>query len=88
MRIERVALEDHRDVPVFGLDIIDELAINVEFSAGDVFQAGDHAERRGFSAAGRTDKNNEFLVLDFDVDVVDGRHTTAVHLLETFHDNF
>ena len=43
VRVQRVALEDHRDAPVLGGPIVDELAADPELSVGDVFQTRDHS---------------------------------------------
>ena len=45
-------------------DVIDKSAVNVQFAVRDLFQSGNHAERRGLSAAGRADQDDKFLILD------------------------
>ena len=70
--IERVVLEDHGDVAVLRGDVVHELAVDIKFTLGDLFQTGDHAERRGFAAAGRADEDDEFLVLDVEVELLHG----------------
>ena len=51
--IERVILEDHGDVAVFGLHGVDHSVADSDGSRGDVLKPGDHSEQRAFSAAGR-----------------------------------
>ena len=68
MRIKRVVLKHHGDVPVLGRNIVDDIATDHDFAAGDVFKAGDHAQRRGFAAARRSDKNHEFVVGNIQID--------------------
>ena len=43
VRIERVALEDHRDVAVLGRDVVHHLAADRDRAAGDLLEAGHHA---------------------------------------------
>ena len=61
MRVKRVGLEDHGDVSVGRLNVVHDPAIDLQRAGGDVFQAGNHAQRRGFAAADRDDK---LLILD------------------------
>ena len=64
VRIESVVLEDHRDVAVFRLKVVNDDAVDFNGTFGDVFKTRDHAERGGFAAAGRSDEDDEFLILD------------------------
>jgi hypothetical protein len=50
----------------------DHLVADRNLAAGDRFEAGDHAQRRGLAAPGRPDQDHELLVADGEVDVVDG----------------
>ena len=43
VRVQRVALEDHRDASVLGCPVVDDLAADPELAVGDVFQTRDHA---------------------------------------------
>ena len=70
--IERVVLEDHGDVAVLRGHVVHELAVDVQLALGDLLQTGDHAERCGFAAAGRADEDDEFLVLDVEVELLHG----------------
>jgi len=70
VRVERVVLEDHGNIPVLGGDVVDDGVADDEVACGDFLQPRDHAQRRGFSAARRTDQNDEFLVGDLQVDIV------------------
>ncbi|MPN20789.1 hypothetical protein SDC9_168168 [bioreactor metagenome] len=79
MRVERVVLEDHRDVAVFGGHIVDESVAAVEFTFGDLFEPGDHAQSRRLAAARGPDQHDELFVRDvkrkllhrYDIFVVD-----------------
>ena len=63
-----VVLEDHGDVPLRGVDIVHELAVDVELPVGDFLQPRDHAQRRGLAAAGGPDQHDEFLIRNVDVE--------------------
>ena len=80
MGIQSVALEHHGDVPVLGLHIVDKLAVDVQLTAGDLFQAGHHAQGGGLAAARGADQHDEFLVLDVQVEGLDGDHALIGHL--------
>jgi hypothetical protein len=41
--VERVVLEHHRDVPVTGGAVVDELVVDLQLAVGDVLEAGRHA---------------------------------------------
>ena len=70
--IERVVLEDHGDVAVLRGDVVHELAVDIKFTLGDLFQTGDHAERCGFAAAGRADEDDKLPVFDVQIELLDG----------------
>ena len=64
VRIEGVALKDHRDVPVFRGDVVHDSLRDRDFPPGDLLQTSHHPKRRGLSAAGWADQDHEFLVGD------------------------
>src|SRR6185312_2777742 len=70
VRIERIVLEHHGDVTVTRRDVVDDVATDPDFAGGDLLQAGDHAQRGGFAAAGRSDQHDEFLIRDVQVDAL------------------
>ena len=74
VRIERVGLEHHGDVAVFGRDVIHRPIADEDGAFADVLQAGQHAQAGGLATARRTDEDQEFLVGDLQVQVADGRH--------------
>jgi hypothetical protein len=71
MRVERVLLEHHGDVALFGRNVVDDLGADGDLPARDAFEPGEHAQQGGLSASRGTDQNDEFAVLDLDVDAVD-----------------
>ena len=68
--VERVVLEDHRDVAVLGSDVVDDLAVDDDLALGDLLEAGNHAQGGGFAAAGGADEHDELLVGDVDIEIV------------------
>ena len=66
VRIQCVALEDHRDIAIFGRHIVDHAVTNEDLALGDLFQASEHPKARRFAAAGRTDKYEKLFILDLD----------------------
>ncbi len=72
VRVERVVLEHHGDVPVLGRQVGDVAVPDADGAAVDVLQPREHAQRGGLAAAGGADEDEEFAVLDGDVELVDG----------------
>ena len=72
VRIKRIVLEDHRDVAVFGRDVVHLLAVDEELAAADLLETGDHAQRGRLAAAARADEHDELLVGHVDVEVLHG----------------
>src|SRR5208282_208942 len=50
VRVERVGLEDHRHVAVLRQHVVDLVAANVDFAAGQLLEPRDHAHGGGFAA--------------------------------------
>ena len=72
VRVERVVLEDHRDVAILGRAVVDHLAADLQLAAGDVLEPGDHPQRRRLAAARGPDEDHELAVADLQVHVLDG----------------
>ena len=72
VRIQSVVLEDHGDIAVFRRDVVHELTVDDQFTAADLFETGDHTKGSGFTASGRSDQNDEFLVGDVQVEFLNG----------------
>ena len=51
VRIERVALEDHRDVAILGRDVVDDAIADPQLAAGDLLESGDHPQAGRLAAA-------------------------------------
>ena len=72
VRVERVALEHHRDVPVARRDLVHDPVADPDLAFGDLLEARHHPERGRLSAAGRADENHELAVLCIQREVGDG----------------
>ena len=68
VRIERVALEHHRKAALCWHDFGCILAIDRDVAFGDVLEAGDQAQERGFPAARRADEHHELAIFDGEVE--------------------
>ena len=64
MGVERVVLEDHRDVTVLRRQRVDDLAADPNGPVRDRLEAGDHPQRSRLAAAGRADEDDELAVGD------------------------
>ena len=79
VRVERVALEDHRDVAILGGDVVDDAVADPERAVADLLETGDHPEAGRLAAARWPDEDHELAVRDGKVQVVD-REYVAVAL--------
>ena len=67
MWVERVALEDHRDVAVACGHPVHDAISDSQHAFADVLEPRDHAKRRRLPAPGRTDEHHELAVCDLQV---------------------
>ena len=79
VRIQGVALEDHRDVAILRGHIVDDPLADPQLAGGDLLEAGDHPQARRLAAARRSDQDHEFAVVDLEVEVVH-RQDVAIFL--------
>ena len=80
VRVERVVLEHHRDIPVLGREVVDHAVADADAAGGDLLQPGDHPQQRGLPATGRADEDRELAVRDIEAEVVHGDCPVAVAL--------
>jgi hypothetical protein len=71
VRVERVALEDHRDVPLARSEVGDVAAVDHDAAGRRLLEPGDQAQERGLAAPRWADEDHELARLDFERDVVD-----------------
>ncbi len=88
VRVERVVLEDHREVAVLRAGLVDALAADGQIAGADVLQADDHPQQRGLPAAGRPDEDDELAVGDVQVDVVHRDGAVGIPLGDTLEHDF
>ena len=82
MRIQRVVLEHHGDVPILRLHVVDHPVADHQRASGDRLQPGDHPQRRRLAAPRRTDEHQELAVGDVEAEVVDGLEAIVVDLVD------
>ena len=80
VRVERVVLEHHRDVPLLRGDGVDDPVVDGDRAAADALETRDHPQSGGLPAAGRADEDDELAVLDVEVEVGDGDRAVRVLL--------
>jgi hypothetical protein len=68
--IKRIALEHHCDIALVGRHVVHLGVVETQAAFGNLFEAGDHVERRRLAAAGRPEQHQELLVPDSQVQVV------------------
>ena len=69
VRIERVVLEDHRQVALARLERVDDLVADPDRPLADRLEPGHHPQRGRLAAARRTDEHHELAVRDLEVEV-------------------
>ena len=78
VRVERVALEDHRDVAILRRDVVDDAVADPQGAVGDLLEPGDHPQAGGLAAARWSDQDHELAVADLEVQVVDGEEVAVL----------
>ena len=71
MREDGVALEHHADVALIAGHMVDHGIVKPDFTLFDGIEARDHAQQRGFAAAGGAEQREKFARPDFQADVLD-----------------
>jgi hypothetical protein len=80
MRVQRVALEHHRDVAILWRDTVHDGIPDHHGARGRFVQSRDHPQRRGLAATRRADQDDELPVLDEQRQVVDRRRAAREDL--------
>ena len=70
--VESIVLENHGDVTVTRCNVGNVLVSDENGTVSNVFQTGQHAQRGGFTTAGRADEDEELAIGDFQVEFLDG----------------
>ena len=80
IRIQRVVLEDHRDVALLGREVGDVAVADEDRPGVDLLEAGEHPQRRRLSGAGWAHQHHELPVGDVQIECVDcGRFRSRIH---------
>ena len=79
MRVKRVVLENHCDVAIPGRDIVHQFIANINFAVCNLLEASDHSKSGAFAAARGADQDNEFVMLNIQVD-----STNGIRVIKTF----
>ena len=87
MRVKRVVLEHHRDVPLLRLQRVHDTIPDPDLAFGDRLEAGGHTERGRLSAPGGADEDHELAVVDVKVEVDEGTRAVRVHLARAGEDD-
>ena len=82
MGIQSVVLEHHGDIPILGGNVVHQTIADVQLTGGDLLQTGDHPQGGRLTAAGRTDHDDEFLILDLQIEVRDSDHAAGVFFVD------
>ena len=77
VRVQRIRLEDHRDVAILRRHIGDVTVTDQDVALVDRFEPGQHPQRRRLAAARRADQHEELAVADLEVERIDGRGVGA-----------
>src|SRR5204862_7308492 len=83
VRVERVVLEDHRDVAVPRGDLVDDLVADPQLPVGDVLEPGDHPQGGRLAAPGRAYEDHELAIGDVEVHALDGLAAVFETLADT-----
>jgi hypothetical protein len=87
VRIERIALKDHRDVAISRRDLVDDSFADRDRALADLLQAGDHPKSRRLAASGRPDDDDEFAVTYRKGQVIDGADSIRIDLCDMLKDD-
>ncbi|MNQ09483.1 hypothetical protein D3C85_223000 [compost metagenome] len=78
VRVERIALEHHRDVALLRRQVVGPCAADAQLAAADGLQPRDHAQQRRLAAARGADEHDELAVGNVQVDAVHDGHAGEI----------
>ncbi len=81
-RVERVRLEDHREIALAGILVGHVLAGDLDPAPLDVEKPRDAVEQRGLAAARGPEENEEFPRIDFETDVLEYVVVALINLVD------
>ena len=77
VRVERVRLEDHRDVAGGRREVVHDVVADQDASLGDALEPREHAQDGALPAAGRADEHHELAVLDVERELANGQRVVV-----------
>ncbi len=78
--IERVVLEDHRDVAILRREVVHDLSVDLDGARGDRLETRHHPERGRLPAPRRPDEDDELAGCDLEVQRGDGFGPVGIYL--------
>jgi hypothetical protein len=87
VQIKGIVLKHHGNVAVLGRNVVNPFAVDKNVAGGNLLKAGHQAQRRGFTAAGRTDQYDKFLVINSQVGIFDRDHSAGIDFVDIFQNN-
>ena len=82
MRIQSIALEDHCDITILRLDIVHDLAVDLQRTGRDFLKPCNHTKRRRLSASGWSDEDDKFLVGDIKIKILHSLEPVRINLVD------
>src|SRR5690606_24001609 len=76
VRIERVALKNHRDVAVARREMVDRLAVEADSPRGRALEARDQRKGRRLAASAGPHEREELALLDREAEILEHGHLT------------
>ena len=74
-------MENHSYVPVLAFEIVCKHVVDIQSAVGDFFEPRYHSQRGGLAAARGTDKDDELVFFDGEVEVEHRLYAVAVDLV-------
>ena len=87
VRVERVVLEDHRDVAPLRREVVDDRVADANLAFGDLLEARDHPQGSRLPAPRGADEDDELAVLDLEIELIDGTGAVGVDLARAVKDD-
>jgi hypothetical protein len=87
VRVERVALEHHRDVAVARGNVIHDAIADHHDAFGHLLEAGDHSKSGLLAAPRWSDKDHELPVGDLQIEARDGASAVRIDLRDVVEAN-
>jgi len=84
VRIERIVLKNHGNIPLFRLNFVDDALADADDALRNLFKASDHAKGGALATTGGANEDDEFLIGDGQIETVDGHDAAGVDFADVF----